>query len=157
MRRVMEPGVEQNGGSYLRNIWRHERSACSFHSQYPVDVFLIRLRRVYILFNARHALNEFDVQMLSHLSNTLISARGTQPFTLQSVITKSDCIPLPQVSQVIEGLRKGIWEAAPLCLPPIITSAAMSPPFGIEEVRQNIAEACHPSFSPQKKLNSRRP
>jgi GTP-binding protein len=114
-----------------------------------------RLRRVYILFNAKHALNEFDVQMLSHLSSTLISARGTQPFTLQSIITKSDCIPLPQVSQVIEALRKGIWEAAPLCLPPIITSAAMSPPFGVEEVRQNIAEACHLSFSPQKRPNSR--
>ena len=107
---------------------------------------LYRLRRVYILFNAKHPLNDFDTQMLSHLSHTLISARGTQPFTLQSIITKADCIPASRVTQVIDKMRTEIWKAAPLCLPPIITSAAMNPPFGFEEVRQNIAEACRLSL-----------
>lgn len=97
---------------------------------------------MYILFNAKHPLNNYDTQMLSYLSNTLISARGTQLFTLQSIITKADCIPSTEVSPVIEKMRKEIWEAAPLCMPPIITSAAMSPVFGVEEVRENIAEAC---------------
>jgi len=100
------------------------------------------LRRVYILFNAKHPLNDFDTRMLSHLSNSLISARGTQPFTLQSIITKADCIPVAKVTEVIDKMRREIWKAAPVCLPPIITSAGMNPPFGVEEVRQNIAEAC---------------
>jgi len=100
------------------------------------------LRRVYLLFNAKHALNAFDTQMLAHLSNNLISPHGIQPFTLQSIITKADCIPTDQVSEVLTKLRKAIWEAAPLCLPPIVTSAKMSPPFGIEEVRKNMIEAC---------------
>ncbi|KAF5385800.1 hypothetical protein D9615_002193 [Tricholomella constricta] len=100
------------------------------------------LRRVYILFNAKHPLNESDTQMLAHISSKLISDRGTQPFTLQAVITKADCIPSDKVSETITKLRKDIWEAAPLCLPPIITSATMNPPFGIEKVQANIAEAC---------------
>ncbi|RDB15908.1 putative GTP-binding protein EngB [Hypsizygus marmoreus] len=100
------------------------------------------LRRVYILFNAKHSLNESDTQMLAHISQMLISTRGTQPFTLQSVITKADCIPADKVSEVITRMRKDIWGAAPLCLPPVVTSATMSPPFGIEELRENIADAC---------------
>lgn len=80
--------------------------------------------------------------MLSHLSKNLLSARGTQPFTLQSVITKADCIPTDKIASVITKMRKDIWEAAPMCLPPIVTSAEMSPPFGIDEIRRNIAEAC---------------
>ncbi|KAG5637096.1 hypothetical protein H0H81_005779 [Sphagnurus paluster] len=100
-----------------------------------------RLRRVYILFNGKHPLNAFDTQMLAHISSKLISERGTQPFTLQAVITKADCMPGDKLPETIAKLRKYIWEAAPLCLPPIVTSATMNPPFGIEEMRQNIAEA----------------
>ncbi|KAF8654643.1 hypothetical protein AX16_003496 [Volvariella volvacea WC 439] len=100
------------------------------------------LRRVYILFNAKHDLNTYDRQMLSHLSSLLISPNGKQPFTLQAVITKADCIPPGQERTVITKLRQDIWEAAPLCLPPIVTSVTMSPPFGIEELRRNILDAC---------------
>ncbi|KAG6820204.1 hypothetical protein H0H93_004054 [Arthromyces matolae] len=101
-----------------------------------------RLRRVYILFNAKHPLNAYDTQMLEHLSTKLIDSRGKQPFTLQAVITKADCIPSDKVSQTISQLRKEIFSAAPLCLPPIVTSTTMSPPFGIEDIRKNIADAC---------------
>ncbi|KAF8884816.1 hypothetical protein BD779DRAFT_1471894 [Infundibulicybe gibba] len=87
-------------------------------------------------------LNSFDTQMLTHLSKMLLSDRGTQPFTLQSIITKADCIPADQIPTVISRMRRQIWEAAPLCLPPIVTSTQMSPPFGIEEVRKNILDAC---------------
>ncbi|KAF8074547.1 P-loop containing nucleoside triphosphate hydrolase protein [Lyophyllum atratum] len=100
------------------------------------------LRRVYILFNGKHSLNAFDIQMLEHISSKLISDRGRQPFTLQAVITKADAIPPEKVSETITRLRKEIWEAAPLCLPPVVTSATMNPPFGIEEMRKNIADAC---------------
>ncbi|KAH0582409.1 hypothetical protein H2248_010352 [Termitomyces sp. 'cryptogamus'] len=100
------------------------------------------LRRVYILFNAKHLLNAYDTRMLIHLSTKLIDDRGIQPFTLQAVITKADCIPGDKVSETIAQLRKDIWEAAPLCLPPIVTSATMSPPFGLDEMRKNIADAC---------------
>ncbi|KAG6902025.1 hypothetical protein C0995_005358 [Termitomyces sp. Mi166 len=100
------------------------------------------LCRIYILFNAKHPLNTYDARMLSHLSTKLIDQRGRQPFTLQAVITKADRIPSDEIHGTIGRLRKDIWEAAPLCLPPIVTSATMSPPFGIDDIRKNIADAC---------------
>lgn len=102
----------------------------------------IRLKRVYILFNAKHGLNQFDVQMLEHLSENLMTVEGVQPFTLQSVITKVDTLPIADTRAAIEKMRTEIWKAAPLCLPPIITGAAMNPPFGLDALRANIANAC---------------
>ncbi|KJA25692.1 hypothetical protein HYPSUDRAFT_199418 [Hypholoma sublateritium FD-334 SS-4] len=101
-----------------------------------------QLKRVYILFNAKHGLNQFDVQMLEHLSENLMTAEGVQPFTLQSVITKVDTLPIGDTRAAIEKMRADIWKAAPLCLPPIITGAAMNPPFGLDALRANIANAC---------------
>ncbi|KAH9479766.1 putative GTP-binding protein EngB [Psilocybe cubensis] len=100
------------------------------------------LKRVYILFNAKHGLNETDKLMLAALSSSLLSERGAQAFTLQSIITKADTVPTAKLQGTISNMKKDIWDAAPLCLPPIITSAEMSPPFGINQVRQSIAEAC---------------
>ncbi len=80
--------------------------------------------------------------MLAHLSSILITPRGLQPWTLQSVLTKADTIPSDDVSTVIKKLRKDIHDAAPLCLPPIVTSTQMKPVFGIDEVRKNIIDAC---------------
>ncbi|KAJ7663931.1 P-loop containing nucleoside triphosphate hydrolase protein [Mycena polygramma] len=102
-----------------------------------------QLKRIYILFNGKHLLNPADLEMLANLSDTLFSQQdGTQSYTLQSIITKADCIPNKSVGEVIPKIQKQIWEAAPLCLPPIVTSAMMRPMFGIDEVRANIAEAC---------------
>ncbi|KAK2465473.1 hypothetical protein APHAL10511_002365 [Amanita phalloides] len=98
------------------------------------------LKRVYILFNAKHPLNSYDVEMLSHLSEILIAQR--ERFTLQAVITKIDCLPLNEVEAAIGRIRKGIREVTPLCLPPIVTSAGMRPYFGIEMMRKNIKMAC---------------
>ncbi|KIM44777.1 hypothetical protein M413DRAFT_442740 [Hebeloma cylindrosporum] len=100
------------------------------------------LRRIYILFNAKHGLNAFDARMLSMLSESLVTARGVQPFTLQAIITKADTVPVDQLEPVIAKIREDIWAAAPLCLPPIVTSTEMSPPFGVDLVRHNIANAC---------------
>ncbi|TFK21489.1 P-loop containing nucleoside triphosphate hydrolase protein [Coprinopsis marcescibilis] len=100
------------------------------------------LRRIYILFNAKHGLNNFDRGMLEHISQKLLSARGTQPFTLQAVITKADLVPPGKLSEVITKMRKEIFASAPLCLPPIITSCEMNPAFGVDKVRESIAQAC---------------
>ena len=62
--------------------------------------------------------------------------------TLQAVITKADTIPPGSAAEVIGKMRTQIVQAAPTCLPAILTSASMKPPFGIEEVRKSIAEAC---------------
>lgn len=80
--------------------------------------------------------------MLAHISSFLVTDRGIQPFTLQAVITKADTVPTAQLGDVITTLRQEIFKTAPLCLPPIITSARMSPPFGIDALRKNIAQAC---------------
>lgn len=104
--------------------------------------FSIRLKRIYILFTARHGLNESDHQMLSHLSKKLVTPQGKQPFTLQAIITKADQLLPKELSTNVPLIQKAIWESAPLCLPAIVTSTAMSPHFQINLVRQNIAEAC---------------
>ncbi|KAJ7145137.1 P-loop containing nucleoside triphosphate hydrolase protein [Mycena crocata] len=102
-----------------------------------------QLRRIYILFNGKHPLNPADLEMLAYLSDTLFSEeKGTQPYTLQAIITKADCIPDKSLGKVIPKIQQQIFEAAPLCLPPIITSAMMQPKFGIDAVRANIAQAC---------------
>jgi GTP-binding protein len=99
------------------------------------------LKRIYILFNGKHLLNPADLEMLSYLSETLLKD-GAQKYTIQSIITKVDCIPTESLGQVIPKMQKQIWEAAPLCLPPILTSAMMRPMHGIHAVRKNIADVC---------------
>jgi len=94
------------------------------------------------MLNAEHGLKDSDIEMLVHLSQLLLDEHGHQRFTLQAVITKSDTISSVDGRVHIAKLKKGILDAAPLCLAPIITSAQMSPPFGIHELRCNIVEAC---------------
>jgi len=101
-----------------------------------------QLKRIYILFSAKIGLNAFDHQMLSHLSQKLVTPQGTQPYTLQAIITKADLVPTSDLRTSIALIQKVIWESAPLCLPAIVTSTAMSPPFQIDLVRRNIKEAC---------------
>jgi GTP-binding protein len=101
-----------------------------------------RLRRVYILFNAKHGMNETDIAMLKSLNDRCLSSAAGSALTLQAVITKADVILPEQVEQIIPKMRKQIFDAAPTCLPPIITSALMRPQFGIQEMRGSIIEAC---------------
>jgi GTP-binding protein len=103
---------------------------------------LIRLKRIYILFTARHGLNVYDHGMLAQLSQKLVSPRGTQPFTLQAIITKADQLRPDDLSRSISLIQKDIWKSAPLCLPAIVTSTDMKPPFQIDLVQKNIADAC---------------
>ena len=77
--------------------------------------------------------------MLTHLSSKL---PVSPHFTLQAVITKADCVHPDKVAQAIEEIRRQVEGVAPLCLPAIVTSVGMSPPFGIEGMRESIAEAC---------------
>lgn len=128
--------------SYLQFIHNSSR----FHSFTP---FPIRLRRVYILFNAKHGINETDAVMLRSLNDRCLASAGSR-FTLQAVITKADTIPIEQVDKIIPMMRKQIFEAAPTCLPPVISSVRMKPQFGIEEMRKSIVEACELGFKPGK-------
>jgi GTP-binding protein len=104
--------------------------------------FPIRLKRIYILFTAKHGLNAFDHQMLTYLSQKLVTPRGTQPFTLQAIITKADLVRPEELPTNISLIQKAIWEHAPLCLPAIITSTALNPHFQIDLVQKNIADVC---------------
>jgi len=101
-----------------------------------------RLKRIYILFNAKHGINDYDSQMLVHLSSLLLDDKGLQRFTIQAIITKADMIPPLDGHVFLERTRKIILDAAPLCLPPIVTSAQMKPPFGIDTLRRNILGVC---------------
>jgi GTP-binding protein len=78
--------------------------------------------------------------MLRSLHARCLESSGSK-FTLQAIITKADAIT-ESGDNVLHLMRKQIFEAAPTCLPPIITSALMRPPFGIEHVRKSIIDAC---------------
>ena len=80
--------------------------------------------------------------MLSHLSQKLVTPRGTQPYTLQAIITKVDLVPANDLATSLSSIQKDIWKSAPLCLPAIVTSTTMSPPFQIDLVQKNIADVC---------------
>lgn len=109
------------------------------------------LRRVYILFNAKHGLNESDRLMLSDLDQQVQRSGGTT-WTLQAVVTKADMLLSSSkvrgeksdedAQQWLSKLRKDIFEAAPTCLPPIVTSANKAPFFGIDDLRRNLVDAC---------------
>ena len=115
----------------------------ALHSTERYSFFSIRLKRIYILFTAKHGLNEFDRQMLSHLSKKLVTPRGTQPYTLQAIITKADLVTTADdLPKKISLIQRDIWKSAPLCLPAIVTSVALSPPFQIDLVRKNIVDVC---------------
>ena len=133
-------------GKTLRRIYRNPRTVCiSLPTTLPPlnPIFSsTRLKRIYILFSAKHGLNAFDHQMLSHLSQKLLTERGTQPYTLQAIITKADLVPTKDLPSSISLIQKAIWESAPLCLPAIVTSTALSPPFQIDRVRKNILDVC---------------
>ena len=110
-----------------------------------------RLRRVFLLLNAKHGITPADTAMLQaldaqcheHASSRSESGPGAgATWTLQAVLTKLDAVPPSEVKDTITRLREEIWRAAPTCLPPLLTSAAMSPPFGVEAVRAAIVEAC---------------
>ncbi|KAK7687744.1 hypothetical protein QCA50_008962 [Cerrena zonata] len=98
-----------------------------------------QLKRVYILFNAKHGLTEVDRMMLQSLDEQIQSANGK--FTLQAILTKVDTLDSDAVS-LVKRTQKEIFETAPTCLPALLTSATRRPPFGIDEVRRNMAEAC---------------
>ena len=75
-------------------------------------------------------------------TTTPACTRGTQPFTLQAIITKADQVRTQELPKQLSLIQKDIWESAPLCLPAIVTSTAMSPQFQIDLVQKNIADAC---------------
>ena len=100
-----------------------------------------RLRRIYILFSAPHGLRPTDAAMLAELDTQVQQSGGTK-FTLQAIITKADQLGDSGREQV-DQMKKAIFQAAPTCLPPIITAC---PPkgsnFGIELVRKSITDSC---------------
>ena len=101
----------------------------------------VRLRRIFVLFNGGHGLNEVDAMMLRSLDEQVQTSAGLK-FTIQAIITKADTIPRNTFASSISQMRKEIAEAAPTCLEPIITSTAKYPYFGIDTARDAITRAC---------------
>ena len=100
-----------------------------------------RLRRVFILFNAKHGLNETDKMMLSSLDEQCQASGGLRG-TLQAIITKADSLHMGELAKAVKRIQKDVFEAAPTCLPPIITAAHGQPHLGVDLLRQSIVEAC---------------
>ncbi|KAI0321573.1 P-loop containing nucleoside triphosphate hydrolase protein [Amylostereum chailletii] len=98
------------------------------------------LRRVYILFNAKHGINKSDRQMLQELDAQC--QLGISTWTLQAVITKADSLNAKEMPSRLAELHKNIFEVAPTCLPPLVTAALKHPRSGIEGLRRSISEAC---------------
>ena len=113
----------------------------SFTRDAPLVLTYHRLRRVFILFNAKHGLNDVDRMMLQSLDEQCQSSGGLR-WTLQAIITKTDSLRPGELAKAVKGMQKDIFETAPTCLPPILTAAHVQPHFGVDSVRQSISEAC---------------
>jgi GTP-binding protein len=79
--------------------------------------------------------------MLSTLAER-ITAHGGSRHTLQAVLTKLDTVPLSDARAVLRKARQDIFDASPVCLPPLVTSAIRHPMIGVDDVRASIVEAC---------------
>ncbi|EKM50079.1 uncharacterized protein PHACADRAFT_264598 [Phanerochaete carnosa HHB-10118-sp] len=100
------------------------------------------LKRIYILINGEHGAKDVDASMLENLNNQcMMSLQAGRPITMQAIITKTDNIRGDARSHV-QQIRQAIFEAAPLCLPPVITAATKNQFWGRDEVRRSISEAC---------------
>ncbi|KAI0766000.1 P-loop containing nucleoside triphosphate hydrolase protein [Irpex lacteus] len=107
------------------------------------------LKRIYLLINASHGLKESDLTMLSHLNTqcTHALAHG-RPVTLQAIFTKCDLL-LRSTSgkegqKILQRMQDEVFEAAPLCLPGIVTAASGGGGgalVGVEKVRRSVVEA----------------
>lgn len=102
-----------------------------------------RLKRVYILISANHGVTESDKAMLGILNKSCErSMKTNHPWTLQAVFTKADTVRRQDAPQFIQGMRQDLFTAAPLCLPPIITSVSNIAPVGIQDLQRSVVEAC---------------
>lgn len=80
--------------------------------------------------------------MLQSLDEQCQAASSTT-FTLQAIITKADNLVRSADGRgAIRDIQKDIFEAAPTCLPAIVTAALDDTRLGIDEMRKSIAEAC---------------
>lgn len=102
---------------------------------------------MYILLNAKHGASEADRLMLQNLDKKVQA--GESRWTLQAIITKTDLVPCHSLETTIKGIKQVIFENAPTCLPPIVTSSLKSNGLGVSDVRRSIVEACGLAPSPR--------
>lgn len=102
---------------------------------------------MYVLLNAKHGASAADREMLQHLDKKVQS--GESRWTLQAIITKTDLVACHSLESAIKGIQQVIFENAPTCLPPIVTSSLKSNGLGVSDVRRSIVEACGLAPSPR--------
>ena len=101
-----------------------------------------RLKRIYILINGEHGVKDVDAAMLEALNTQCeASLQTNRPITMQAIITKSDSI-MADAPNKLQQIRQALFEAAPLCLPPIVSAALKQYFHGKDEIRRSIVEAC---------------
>jgi hypothetical protein len=102
------------------------------------------------------------------MTNAANPSRTRPLVQIQPIFTKADSLPNKHedaqeiidemkgkisnaVTEAVQNALEGSLGATPgssatiskmMCLTPILTSAVINPPFGIDEVRKNIAGAC---------------
>jgi GTP-binding protein len=143
---VDTPGYGGRGRPEWGELFDHYVETRKEYLSFPCspNIFLhstARLKRILILFNGEHGLNETDRMMIQILDQHCQNSAGLK-FTLQAIITKADTIPTDDLSAKIPQIKQDIFKAAPACLPPIITCVAKHSNFGIDKVRKSINDAC---------------
>ena len=102
-----------------------------------------RLRRIYLLINAKHGVTDFDKNMLQHLNDKLHASVGTRAqLSLQAILTKVDTIPANDASTMIKQIQSDIFQYAPICMPPLLTTITPKFAFGVDMVKASIVETC---------------
>lgn len=96
-----------------------------------------------------------DFQMLQHLSKQCeLAQAGGKHITLQAILTKADALDERTARSQVQEAQGLIFEAAPMCLPAIVSACGKSAQLGIDSVRASIVEACGVGYIDSKEVDS---
>jgi GTP-binding protein len=146
---VDAPGYGMRGRAEWGELFDHYVDNRAQYVISALGMFLLlltlmcRLRRIYLLINAKHGVTEFDKNMLQHLNDKLKTTPGTRAkLSLQAILTKVDTIPADDASTQIKQIQADIFTHAPICMPPLLTAINPKLAVGIDAVRASIVETC---------------
>lgn len=92
------------------------------------------------MINAQHGVTEYDKMMLRFLD----LESNKRPFRIQPVVTKTDKIQVPKLTEMCAQTQHLIQDISPKCLAPIYAAGGSRDKrrYGLVEIRGSIIEQC---------------
>ncbi|KAG8708298.1 hypothetical protein FRC09_001325, partial [Ceratobasidium sp. 395] len=131
---VDAPGYGERGRPEWGEIFEHYIATRQRH---------VRLRRIFLLINAKHGISASDKAMLQDLDTRFKGSAGLS-FTYQVVLTKMDCVPISQLASVLGKTTQDTRQFAPTAVPEVMWTAAprQGNGIGIQQLRNAIIQSC---------------